>query len=86
MKIPNRIKEAIKKTSLYSCKATKYSNIVRDWLEEQGIVDYNFEPAKKEYFHIPDAFIDCCEMGYIDGYEAFVKELERVEIQCKEEF
>lgn len=80
MKVPNKIKDAIKKTTYHSFLATKYNSIVREWLEKQNIVDSEFNPTCEKYSHIPDSFIDMCEIVYIKSNgEGFIQELEKLQ-------
>ncbi|MGD1416391.1 hypothetical protein [Bacillus stercoris] len=57
MKIPKRIERAIEEASIHFEIAFKYSNEIRQWLDDRGIgSDATF-----------DMLIDCIEAGAGDG-------------------
>lgn len=78
MKVPKYIKEAIRKTQIYSLKANKYNNLTRDWLDKYNLVDTD-KGNGKNGFDL-DLYIDVLEEGQ-GSPEEVIEMLERLKEQ-----
>ena len=62
MKIPKHIKTALFNAQKYFRLAIREGNIIRDWMNDVGIVNDDFEPVIKRS-NIADSYIDTIEEG-----------------------
>lgn len=74
MKVPKHIRTALWEAQKHFKIAIRQSNIVREWMNEEGIVDDDFEPVIKNS-NIVDSYIDTIKnaCGRVDN---LIKELE----------
>ena len=85
MKVPKHIRTALWEAQKSFRNAIRQSNIVREWMYDEGIVDDDFEPVIKNS-NIADSYIDiieeCC--GRVDDFikelESYLEELRKYEI------
>lgn len=73
MKVPQKIRTAIKKCADYNSKATKYERIIVKWLQNNNLTE---ETASNVMRNMEDSFIDCCQLAY--NPEEFIKILEEI--------
>ena len=78
MKIPKYIEDAIRKTQKYSILASKYNNIVRDWLDKYNLVDTHkgnldlYIDVLEEGQGSPDEIIEMIEQIDIDKIDFYL--------------
>ena len=84
MKVPKYIRTALWEAQKHFKIAIRQSNIVREWMDEEGLVDDYFDPIIKNS-NIVDSYIDTIENGcgkvddLIKELEEYLEELKNVE-------
>ena len=83
MKVPKYIRTALWEAQKHFKIAIRQSNIVREWMDEEGLVDDYFDPIIKNS-NIVDSYINTIENGcgkvddLIKKLEEYLEELKNV--------
>lgn len=75
MKVPKYVENAIIKAGRATKVNRDNSELIREWLEEKGLIDENSENLTDE--NVMDYLIDSIECG-IDGSDALINYLKRI--------